>query len=261
MEADGSPDSADTDGGPLPAIVARAWGLQQPGTRGPRPGLSLERVVDAAIAVARTEGLAAVSMARVAATLGVSTMGLYRYVAGKNELLTLMVDRAWGGPPGLPRPDEGWRAGLARWAWALHGAGVRDPWVVAIPISSAPVTPNQVAWMDACFAALDGTGLTPAECASVLLLVSGYVRNQVTLVSNLLTAVSSDPDAALLMRDYGRVLARVADPGRFPALAAAVAAGAFDDDGEADEEGLGQEFAFGLERILDGVEALIRSRA
>src|SRR5919199_6276160 len=126
MEADGSPDSADTDGGPLPAIVARAWGLQQPGTRGPRPGLSLERVVDAAIAVARTEGLAAVSMARVAATLGVSTMGLYRYVAGKNELLTLMVDRAWGVPPSpAGDADGGWREGVARWAWGLHAAGVR----------------------------------------------------------------------------------------------------------------------------------------
>src|SRR5919202_6164918 len=113
MEADGSPgSSADADGGPLPAIVARAWGLQQPGTRGPRPGLSLERVVDAAIAVARTEGLAAVSMARVATGLGVSSMGLYRYVSGKNELLTLMVDRAWGLPPAPQSAPAEWREGV-----------------------------------------------------------------------------------------------------------------------------------------------------
>ncbi len=259
MEAqpgDTGPDSA------LPPTVAKAWGLREPRGRGPRPGLSLDRVVDAAIALARGEGLAAVSMARVAATLGASTMGLYRYVSGKNELLTLMVDRAWGPPPRPADAGAGWREGLARWARALHAAGVRDPWVVAIPISSAPATPQQVAWMDACFAALRGTGLAPGECASVLLLLSGYVRNQVALGASLAAALTTDPDAAELMRSYSQVLARVADPARFPALAAAVAAGAFDDaEGEDDAEGLDAEFTFGLERILDGIEALIRSRA
>ncbi len=248
--------------GTLPAAVARAWGLDQPRGRGPRPTLTLSRVVEAAVGVAREEGLAAVSMARVAAALGVSTMGLYRYVASKNELLTLMIDQAWGPPP-APGPDgDGWRTGLARWARALHAAGLRDPWVVTIPIASAPATPNQVAWMDACFAALDGTGLTPGECASVLLLLSGYVRNQVALVAGLMAAATADPDAAELMRSYSQVLRRVVDPARFPALAAAVAAGAFDDsEGEDDAEGLDAEFAFGLERILDGVEVLVRSRA
>ncbi len=245
----------------LPETVAKAWGLREPRGRGPRPGLSLDRVVDAAIALARTEGLGAVSMARVAATLGVSTMGLYRYVSGKNELLTLMVDSAWGAPPAQQPAADGWRDGLTRWALALHAAGMRDPWVVTVPISSAPATPGQVAWMDACLAALDGTGLTPGERASVLLLLSGYVRNQVALGASLAAAVTTDPDAAELMRSYSRVLARVADPARFPALAAAVAAGAFDDDpGESEDEGLGHEFAFGLDRILDGIEVLIRSR-
>jgi hypothetical protein len=96
----------------------------------------------------------------------------------------------------------------------------------------------------------------------VLLLLSGYVRNQVALVAGLMAAAMADPDAAELMRSYSQVLRRVVDPARFPALAAAVAAGAFDDEGgEDDAEGLDAEFAFGLQRILDGVEVLIRSRA
>jgi AcrR family transcriptional regulator len=254
----------------LPETVAKAWGLREQRAKGPRPGLTLDRVVDAAVTVARTEGLAAVSMAHVATVLGVSTMGLYRYVSGKNELLTLMVDQAWGAPPAHPPRSgpEHWRERLTWWAFDLRAAGVRDPWVVDIPIRSAPATPNQVAWMDTCLAALEGTGLTATEGSSVLLLLSGYVRNQVALGASLAAAVS-DPEALVLMRDYPRVLARVADPARFPALAAALAAGAFGDvggedpEGDAegvDDDGLDDEFTFGLDRILDGVEVLVRSR-
>ncbi len=264
----GEPESGeDATGAPavdLPDTVARAWGLREQRGKGPRPGLTLDRIVDAAVAVARTEGLAAVSMARVATDLGVSTMGLYRYVSGKNQLLTLMVDRAWGAPRAHPpgAVPAGWRDRLTWWAFDLRAAGIRDPWVVDVPIRSAPATPNQVAWMDACLAAVEGTGLTASEGASVLLLLSGYVRNQVALGASLAAAIS-DPEAVVLMRDYTRVLLRVVDPVRFPALAAALADGAFGDaqgEDEGDDEGLDDEFTFGLDRILDGIEVLIRTR-
>jgi hypothetical protein len=96
----------------------------------------------------------------------------------------------------------------------------------------------------------------------VLLLLSGYVRNQVALGASLAAAIS-DPEAVVLMRDYTRVLLRVVDPVRFPALAAALADGAFGDaqgEDEGDDEGLDDEFTFGLDRILDGIEVLIRTR-
>src|ERR1700724_2007655 len=111
----------ETDAGTgLPASIAGAWGLRERPRRGPRRGLSLERIVAAAVRIAASDGLAAVSMSRVAAELGASTMSLYRYVAAKDELLALMVDAAFGTPPAAPGPDEGWRAGLSRWAWALR---------------------------------------------------------------------------------------------------------------------------------------------
>jgi AcrR family transcriptional regulator len=244
----------------LPPIVAKAWGLDEPRGKGPRPGLTLDRVVDAAITVARTEGLAAVSMSRVAGALEVSTMGLYRYVTGKSELLTLMLDRAYGLPPAID-PGVGWREGMRSWARAMRDSMTREVWALAVPISSAPFTPYQVAWMDSCFAVLAGSTLAPAERASVLLLVSGYVRNQVALVAGLAAAAAADPVVAEVMRDWEGVLRRVADAARFPALAAALADGAFDDPaGQSDDDGLDAEFEFGLECILDGVEARIRAR-
>lgn len=234
----------------LPASVIAAWGLRQRPSRGPRPGLSLARIVEAGVKVASTEGLAAVSMARVAEELGTSTMSLYRYVAAKDELLVLMVDAALGPPP-APNPAAGWRTRLSDWAWGHHERLSTHPWAVRVPITEPPTTPNQVAWMESALWALRDTGLGEAEKASVLLLLSGYVRNDATLTVEL-TASGFISDEAML--GYSRRLARLTDPDRFPAIHALLDAGVFE---RADPPE--KEFSFGLERILDGIEALIRS--
>src|SRR5215472_12355452 len=109
-----------TESTELPPRVALAWGLRGRGSRGPKPGLSLERIVAAGIEVADADGLAAVSMARVAKQLGAGTMSLYRYVGGKGELVALMVDGAMAGPPDLGAPGETWSDGLRRWALSLR---------------------------------------------------------------------------------------------------------------------------------------------
>jgi AcrR family transcriptional regulator len=233
----------------LPASIEAAWGLRRRPTKGPKPGLDLERIVGAAVKVAATEGLAAVSMSRVAAELGSSAMSLYRYVAAKDELLALMVDAAFDAPPATPAPGEGWRAGLSRWAWTYHDALRRHPWVLRIPISGPPVTPNQIAWLEDGLRALGDTGLTEPEKLSVILLVSGYVRNEATLAADL-----GDPDEEI-MPAWGRQVARLTDPERFPALHAALASDVVARDDDPDDE-----FIFGLERVLDGVDALVRER-
>src|SRR4029453_11068455 len=90
----------------LPASIEATWGVRTRPSKGPRPALSLERIVAAAARVAAADGLQGVSMSRVAADLGVSTMSLYRYVGAKDELLVLMADLAFEPPPG-PVPGEG----------------------------------------------------------------------------------------------------------------------------------------------------------
>ena len=237
---------------PIPASVAAAWGRRDRPSRGPKPGLSVERIVEAGVRVASNEGLAAVSMARVAQELGTSTMSLYRYVNAKDELLMLMVDAAIGPPPPTV-PDEGWRDALSRWAWSEHERIRQHPWAVRVPIAGPPTTPNQVAWMESVLWALRATGLAEDEKASVLLLLSGYVRNEATLTAELMAAGFISDEQ---MMGYSRLLATLTDSDRFPALHAVLEAGVFD---RADPPE--KEFGFGLERILDGVEALISSRA
>jgi AcrR family transcriptional regulator len=240
----------------LPAGIAAAWGVRDRVAKGPRPTLSAAAIVATGVAIADAEGLDAVSMNRVAKELGTGAMSLYRHVESKDELLTLMVDAALGEVPAAP-PDEPWRAGLVRWVRAYVAAMHAHPWSTRVPITGPPLTPNAVAWFDDALRSLGDTGLHEHEKASVVLMLSGYARNHATLMAEVeahFLAAAATPDAAML--GYTETLRRLADADRFPALRALLDAGVFDRADPPDEE-----LAFGLERILDGVEALIRARA
>jgi AcrR family transcriptional regulator len=233
----------------LPASLALAWGLRERPTRGPKRGLSLDRIVAAAVKVAESDGLAAVSMSRVAGELGASTMSLYRYVDSKDELLALMMDAGIGPPPSTVAPAGGWRAGLTEWARAERAGLHRQPWVVHVPISAPPLTPNQIVWMEWGLVCLRGTGLTADQKISVIMTLSCYVWRMTMVEVDLIAAGNGS------LSGYGQILAKLADPRQFPEVHAAIAEGAFD-DGDDDPD---REFTFGLERVLDGVEALITS--
>ena len=88
------------------------WGMAPQPTRGPKPGLTVDAVVDAAVALADAEGIDAVAMRRVADKLGVGAMSLYTYVPGKAELVDLMLDRVYGEQLAGIATEGGWRARL-----------------------------------------------------------------------------------------------------------------------------------------------------
>ena len=89
--------------------LALLWGRQEAGRRGPKQRLSTDEVVKAAIALADAEGLAALSMRRVAEAVGVSPMSLYTYVPSKAELVDLMFDRALATAADPDDAVVGWR--------------------------------------------------------------------------------------------------------------------------------------------------------
>jgi AcrR family transcriptional regulator len=247
-------DTTDTDG--LARRLELLWGERAGTGRRSRPGLSLERVVGAAIEVADAEGLGQLSMSRVADRLGFTTMSLYRYVRSKDELLMLMEEAAVGPPPTLPAPDDGWRAGLQEWVRQHLAIYHRHPWLLQIPISGPPLTPNNLLWFERGLRILDATGLRAEEKVGVIQLVAGYVRNEAQLSQDLLAAEAAAVAAGGEPVSYGRMLAKLIDTERFPALSEMVADGVFDVP-----EGYSEaDFDFGLQRVLDGVEVLVRAR-
>ncbi|MFF0549216.1 TetR/AcrR family transcriptional regulator [Streptomyces sp. NPDC004311] len=246
------------DGGTgLPASLETAWGLRERPGKGPRPTLTLPRIVDAAVALAATEGMEAVSMGRVAKELGVSTMSLYRYVTAKEELYILMADAGVGTPPPpAAGPDAGWRELLSEWAYAQRAVLMANSWILRIPITAPPVSPHQLAWMERGLAALAGTALEEGEKLSTIILIGGLVRNEATMAADMTDAIvksGASPDQVL--GQYVRMLELLTAPDSHPALTRLLGSSAFTGSGEPDFQ-----FRFALGRLLDGLAALIAER-
>nr|WSU74535.1 TetR/AcrR family transcriptional regulator C-terminal domain-containing protein [Streptomyces anulatus] len=249
----------DSAGGDLPASLEAAWGLRDRPAKGPKPGLSLERIVAAAVGVAASDGLAAVSMGRVAQELGASTMSLYRYVSAKDELYVLMQEAAVGPPEPLSALETGagWRAALTEWAAAQRERYHGHLWALRIPIGGPPATPNSIAWWEQGLQALGGSGLGEGDKTSVILLISNFVRSEALMMSDLAAAVTArgiTPEE--LMASHERTLKRLVDPERHPGITRQLETGVMSEPDEAD-----YEFDFGMGVLLDGVEALIRRAA
>jgi AcrR family transcriptional regulator len=245
----------DTD---LPEEVALLWGLREAPRKGPKPTLTAADITRAAVAVADAEGLAAVSMSRVASELGNSTMALYRHVRSKDELLLLMADAAQGDPPALPA-DGDWRSGLTLWAHSIVAVSKRHPWFARLPITGPPVGPKSLAWFESALAAFSGTSIEEGEKVGIVMSLLTYVHGQIRLGSELAAGYAANPDA--FSRQYAAVLSRVVDPHRMPALSRVVAAGVFDVDSLLDDQDSDAEFDFGLVLFLDGVSGYLAAHA
>ncbi|GIF11872.1 TetR/AcrR family transcriptional regulator [Actinoplanes teichomyceticus] len=229
----------------IPRTLKVLWGVAERPARGPQPALSLDRIVATAIEIADRDGLAALSMARLADRLGCAPMSLYRHVANKDELLVFMQNTAPGPPPELP---PGWRDGLAAWARALRGVLYAHPWILQASAGRPPLEPGQLAWLDRGLSALAGTSLSHRERVQVVLAALYLTRGEAQIGAVLL---SGTPD---VVTDYGAVLDRFVTADRFPALAEAVADGVFRGD-DAD-----RSFEVALARLLDGIELLVSTK-
>ncbi|RBM09002.1 TetR/AcrR family transcriptional regulator [Streptomyces sp. PT12] len=240
----------------LQASVDLLWRTKGPGRRGPRGTLTVDRIVQTAIDVADADGLAGVSMRKVAERLGVTTMSLYRYIPGKDDLVDLMFEMATGHPDTSDWPDD-WRGRLTAYARECRTMLLQRPWMIDVPIGSPPMGPNNLAWMEAVLASLDGSGLGQDDMVGVLLLLTNYVLSE---VRQEITMSRAAPRTGVTYEEwgeiYGELLARVVGSGRYPALARVVEAGVFGPESVGAEE----DFAYGLDFILDGIEALIRER-
>ena len=240
---------------PMPSGMAALW--LRPGERarpGRPPGLTLERLTVAAVALADAQGLGAVSMARVAERLNVTPMALYRYVAGKNELLTLMYDAALAAPPALVGDGRPWRDQLAEWCRAQLDLVAAHPWAVRLSVLP-PIGPNRLRWIEHGLAALDDTPLPVDLRVAVIGMLSLHIFTEGQLVAAITdqqAGRTTEPHPALM--DYGALLRPVVDAEQHPRVADALAHGAFDADAGEDSQAQ-QDLALTI--LLDGVAALV----
>jgi len=243
-----------------PTTVELLWGIRQRPKRGPKPTLSLEAIVAEAIALADAEGMANLSMQRLAERLGFTKMSLYRYVPGKEQLTALMLDAALGTPPtGATQSgesSESWRLGLRTWGETIFERYLAHPWTIELTTGERAIGPNELAWMEAALTALRDTRLTGPERLDAIVLLNGHVRS-------LVQQTRPDPQAPEAVDRAEQVMEQVvaamhvSGSDRYPEVVAAFAEEAAARSASAS----GDALSFGIERILDGLGVLIAARA
>ena len=235
--------------------LALLWRQQQVPGRGPRPGLDVDTVVDAAVAAADRSGLEALTMRRLAADLGVAPMTLYTYVPGKAELLELVLDALYAG---MARPNtagQTWRArvrAVAEENRALHDA---HPWVLPLLGGRPLLGPGETAKYEHELAALDDAGLDDVDRDAALTFVVDFVvaSSRTRHRSARATAGTGATDEQW-WAEQAPLLARVLDAAVYPrAVRIGTAAGAAQGSARDPDHA----WRFGLARVLDGLGALV----
>ncbi|MET9463886.1 TetR/AcrR family transcriptional regulator C-terminal domain-containing protein [Streptomyces sp. NPDC006544] len=228
-----------------PAAAARPAGASEASSA--PTALTLERIVGAAVAVADTEGLAAVSMRRLAAELGVATMSLYRHVADKDDLLMRMMDSVMAQSPLPADPPDHWREAIelaARQLWDLFR---RHPWLApALSVTRPQMLPSALPYSEWMLTTLHAHGFDLHSAFTAHLTLLNYARGIAFNVETEREAeAASGLDSEEWMDTQEPVLLAILDTGRFPALSCLAEAG-YDLD-------LDALFEFGLQRLLDGL--------
>jgi AcrR family transcriptional regulator len=231
------------------------WGDRSQPTRGPKPGMTPDDVVQAAMQLADEDGLAAVTMSAVAARLGFTTMAVYRYFPSKETLLDAIVDAGMGSPPRPTTPRAPWREEVAEWARAKRAMLCARPWLAELPFVAAPHGPNWLGWLEAVLDPLSSTGLSAPDLGEVLSVIDGYTRGAsdtaVSLARARARGTSAQEWAAAVGADLGRA---IGDP-RFPKFAALLTTPS---DGR--PRTMDESFEFGLARVLDGIQLYVEPR-
>ncbi|GAA2319296.1 TetR/AcrR family transcriptional regulator [Streptomyces hawaiiensis] len=239
--------------GDIARTLELLWDTGRRPSRGPKPTLTLDRIVEAAIQVADSEGLERLSMRRVAAELGTGTMSLYRYVPGKGELLDLMLDRVQRpseNPAGLG--DGGWRAALEALARATLALYRRHPWLLHVNQSRPILGPSALDGMEKMMTLIRPMGLSDPELVSAIIMIDGYV---VGAARTQLYQLEAERRTGLTDAEFWQA--------QVPTLEKAMASGHYPVMASLSEDAFGQDFdhfEFGLQRILDGLEVLVEGR-
>ena len=248
-------DGTTTGSGDIARSLELLWGTGDRPSRGPKPGLTLDRIVSAAVTVADAEGMAAVSMRRLSTELGTGTMSLYRHIPGKAELLDLMLDRVLGESltADTSQVPSDWRTAVALMARTYLANLRTHPWLLKINQARTVLGPSALQGLEMALTGLRGMGLRDPELIGVIITVNSFVEGLARTESHAAEAAQQTGlTAAAFWQSQGPYLERAMLSGEYPVMA------------QLSPDAFGSEFdhfEFGLSRLIDGFEALVERRA
>jgi AcrR family transcriptional regulator len=238
------------------SYVDSVW-VRAPRTRSGQPSLTREQIVRAAIDLLDAEGAAGLSMRRLGTRLGSGATSLYWHVAHKDELLELVVDEVLGEVYVPEAGDTPWRVGLSVSVNGLRAMLLRHPWVIGLLGTHPTLGPNAMRMGDRLTALLTDAGFEGLEMAHASSLLNGFTVGSATTQSAAMAALKrSGTTFAEMAKQIEPYLDRMApdhphyDKWRRENNVLAA------DPHEIWDKG----FAFGLDRLLDGLESWLTTR-
>ena len=209
----------------------------------PRAPLSRVRVLGAALALADTGGIDALTMRKLGQGVGVEAMSLYNHVANKEDILDGIVDLVFSEIE-LPAKGSDWKPAMRRRAISAHEALLRHPWAPSLMQSRTKPGPATLRHHDSVLGSLRNAGFTLVMAAHAVSVIDGYVYGFALQQINL--PLQSREQVAVVGESILRQLA-----GEYPHLAEMII-----DHAMKPGYDYADEFEFGLDLILDGLERL-----
>ncbi|MGW5192983.1 TetR/AcrR family transcriptional regulator C-terminal domain-containing protein [Kribbella sp. NPDC004138] len=218
-----------------------------------RETLSREQIVAAAMTILDTDGVAGLSMRKLAAKLDAGATSLYWHVPTKDDLVDLLIDEVWG-EIDVPEPElAGWRAGALLFGHSLRSAVLRHPWLPEVMYTRPSIGPNAMSLGSRGLVLFGAAGFTEHEIdlamSSVMSYVLGTVSAEVATREMVRKSGCSEDNWVTEMVEQAEAVA-----GDYPEMQASVrrrtAVGL--------DAGLTQNFVFGLDALLDGLETRVK---
>ncbi|WP_280204655.1 TetR/AcrR family transcriptional regulator [Nocardia farcinica] len=234
-------------------LLALLWRHRMPGrptTRGPKPTVTVDEVIAAAVALADREGYDKVSIRAIAADLGLRPMSVYTYVPSKEALTVLMVDAVAAQDPPIPA-ELPVRARMAAIADLVRAEILAHPWLLEVPPWRLVLGPGRLRRYERQLAAIDGIGLSDTEMDRVIAVLTDFATGNARLAVAAARETSELSDEQWWQR-FGPELTRVMPVAEFPLSARVGAAVGEQYQAPADPDGA---YAFGLAKLVDGILA------
>ncbi|WP_405484953.1 TetR/AcrR family transcriptional regulator [Nocardia sp. NBC_00511] len=204
--------------------------------------LSVERIVDASIAIADTEGLDALSMRRVATELSTGTTTLYRYVDSRDDLLDLMADAVHENQVPLTGV---WRTDLEAYAHHERELWLRHPWLAPLLATRPLLGPNWLRGLEHALTAATPLTSDIADAAAAVGLIRDYVRGAVMReLAEKETQRRTGQTEAQWRATVAPYLSKVIASGAYPQVARFA---------ESVDLSAAEQFSNGLRRIITGI--------
>jgi AcrR family transcriptional regulator len=206
----------------------------------PRPPLTADRVLRAAVAVADRDGLGALTMRRLGTELGVEAMSLYKHVANKEAILDGVVELIVGQIE-IPSEETYWKDAMRRRAISARGVLAGHSWAVGLLETRGPLGPATMRHVDAVLGKLRSAGFSVENAVHAFWLLDSYVYGHVIQETSLSPVGTSPPEPAASVLEQATMA-------EYPHLV------------EVAEHALGsgysvdREFRYGLDLILNALE-------